>query len=41
MSTLGVVNGLKELGYDSEDVPMLVEGTLPQVGRAQRELGGD
>ena len=32
MSALGVVNGLRELGYGSEDVPMLVEGTLPQVG---------
>lgn len=27
-----MVNGLSEMGYSSEDIPQLVEGTLPQVG---------
>ena len=31
MQIMGVVNGLKELGFSSEDVPDLVTGTLPQV----------
>ena len=31
MQTMGVVNGLKGLGFSSEDVPDLVTGTLPQV----------
>ena len=31
MSDMGVVNGLKELGYSSTDIPDLVTGTLPQV----------
>lgn len=31
MNTLGVVNGLKVLGYGTEDVPTLVKETLPQV----------
>ena len=39
MSTMGVVNGLKELGYTSEDIPMLVTGTLPQVGVANLWVG--
>jgi len=30
MQDLGVPNGLRELGYQSEDIPALVEGTLPQ-----------
>ena len=30
MHDLKVPNGLRELGYTSEDVPALVEGTLPQ-----------
>jgi hydroxyacid-oxoacid transhydrogenase len=30
MRDLGVPNGLRELGYQSEDIPALVEGTLPQ-----------
>lgn len=30
MQDLHVPNGLRELGYRSEDVPALVEGTLPQ-----------
>ncbi len=30
MRDLKVPNGLRELGYDSADVPALVEGTLPQ-----------
>jgi hydroxyacid-oxoacid transhydrogenase len=30
MRDLRVPNGLRELGYQSEDVPALVEGTLPQ-----------
>lgn len=31
MLDMGVVNGLSQLGYTSEDIPQLVEGTLPQV----------
>ena len=31
MQEMGVVNGLSQLGYSSEDIPQLVEGTLPQV----------
>ena len=31
MQDMGVVNGLSEMGYSSEDIPQLVEGTLPQV----------
>jgi hydroxyacid-oxoacid transhydrogenase len=30
MHDLGVPNGLRELGYESADIPALVEGTLPQ-----------
>jgi hydroxyacid-oxoacid transhydrogenase len=30
MRDLGVPNGLRELGYQAEDIPALVEGTLPQ-----------
>jgi len=30
MRDLGVPNGLSQLGYQSEDIPALVEGTLPQ-----------
>ena len=30
MHDLKVPNGLRELGYQSEDIPALVEGTLPQ-----------
>ena len=31
MHEMGVVDGLKVLGYTSEDIPNLVTGTLPQV----------
>ena len=31
MDDIEVPNGLKDLGYSSEDVPDLVKGTLPQV----------
>ncbi len=30
MRDLKVPNGLRELGYESADIPALVEGTLPQ-----------
>lgn len=30
MQSLGVPNGLRALGYHSEDIPKLVEGTVPQ-----------
>lgn len=31
MDDIQVPNGLKELGYNSADIPALVKGTLPQV----------
>ena len=31
MDDIGCPNGLKELGYTTEDIPALVAGTLPQV----------
>lgn len=31
MEATGVANGLKELGFSNEDVPKLVQETLPQV----------
>jgi len=30
MQDLHVPNGLRELGYQSSDIPALIEGTLPQ-----------
>ena len=30
MHSLGVDNGLKALGYTTEDVPALIKGTMPQ-----------
>jgi hydroxyacid-oxoacid transhydrogenase len=30
MQDLRIPNGLRELGYRTEDIPGLVEGTLPQ-----------
>lgn len=31
MYTMKIENGLKELGYSKDDIPILVQGTLPQV----------
>ena len=30
MSDLNIENGISEFGYTSEDIPRLVEGTVPQ-----------
>jgi len=30
MKALGIPNGLAAVGYTTEDIPALVEGTLPQ-----------
>ena len=38
MQIMGVVNGLKGLGFSSEDVPDLVTGTLPQVMLFQKSI---
>lgn len=31
MRVMKVENGLTELGFEKEDIPTLVQGTLPQV----------
>lgn len=31
MDKMGIEDGLSELGFDMDDVPKLVKGTLPQV----------
>ena len=31
MADMRIVDGLKAVGYSSEDIPALVKGTLPQV----------
>lgn len=31
MTTLMIPNGIQTFGYQQEDIPTLVEGTLPQV----------
>ena len=39
MQRMKIENGLKELGFNGEDVPQLVQGTLPQarvIGLAPR-----
>lgn len=38
MLEMGVVNGLKEMGYGSQDIPGFVQGTLPQVELAREAL---
>ena len=38
MNDMGIVDGLEELGYQREDIPALVQGTLPQVGCALMPL---
>jgi len=33
MHLMKIENGLKELGFKKEDIPTLVQGTLPQVNK--------
>ena len=41
MDDIGCPNGLKELGYTTEDIPALVAGTLPQVCLLSLLLGAE
>ena len=44
MERLGIPNGLSAVGYAREDIPELVEGTLPQhrvTKLSPREAGAD
>ena len=44
MRTLGLPNGLSAVGYTSDDIPALVDGTLPQhrvTGLSPRPAGAE
>lgn len=38
MRTMNIENGLAELGFKKENIPTLVQGTLPQVNNFSSQL---
>ena len=38
MYEMNVPNGIKAFGYSTDDIPLLVKGTLPQVSSILRDV---